>query len=151
MTPAPLKGRDQAESRWCFNFLTIQSRRQSNDFFAWISIFFCTLFIVVAGMGSLWDCSMSSQLNYKTLWWSPARGMLRSPDRNSVSRFKWNVAGRNEKVEWEMAQMMASSYLWQKYDSPSVASQQRRHVICLMSSVANWQNLQFGKEHILIR
>jgi hypothetical protein len=33
-------------------------------------------------------------------------------------RFEKKQAARNKKVEGEMAQVMANSYLWQKYDSP---------------------------------
>jgi hypothetical protein len=101
---------------------------------------------------------MSFQLNCKTLWWSQVKGMHQSHARNSellwmqrVRCFEKKQAAGDKKVEGEMAQVMAHSYLWQKYNSPQCCKLVREAFDLFNELSSKSAKLQFVKEQILIR
>ncbi len=65
-------------------------------------------------------------------------------------RFKKKQAARNKKVEGEMAQGTANSYLWQKYDSPWCCKLAKDAFDLFDELGSKSAKLQFVKEQILI-
>jgi hypothetical protein len=66
-------------------------------------------------------------------------------------RFEKKQTARNKKVEGEMAQVMANSYLWQKYDSPRCCKLAKDSFDLFDLLGSKLAKLQFVKEQILIR
>ncbi len=65
-------------------------------------------------------------------------------------RFEKKQATRNKKVEREMAQLMANSYLWQKYDSPRYCKLAKDAFDLFDELGSKSAKLQFVKEQISI-
>jgi hypothetical protein len=55
-------------------------------------------------------------------------------------RFEKKKAARDKKLEGEMTQVIANSYLWEQFDSLRCCIHQRRRSIFSMSLIANQQN-----------
>ena len=66
-------------------------------------------------------------------------------------RFEKKQAARNKKMEGEMAQVMANSYLWQTYDSPGCCKLAKKYFDLFDLLGSKSAKLQFVKEQILIR
>jgi hypothetical protein len=64
--------------------------------------------------------------------------------------FEKKQAARDKKVEGEMAQVMANSYLWQKYDSPQCCKSATEAFDLFNKLISKSAKLQFVKEQILI-
>jgi len=65
-------------------------------------------------------------------------------------RFEKKKEARNKKVEGEMTQVMANSYLWQKYDSPRCCKTAKDALDFFNELSSKSAKLQFVKEQILI-
>ena len=65
-------------------------------------------------------------------------------------RFEKKKAAGDKKLEGEMSQVMANSYLWQKYDSPRCCKSLKEAFDIFIELGSKLAKLQFVKEQILI-
>lgn len=64
--------------------------------------------------------------------------------------FEKKKAARDKKLEGGMSQVMANSYLWQKYDSPQCCKLSKEAFDIFNELGSKLAKLQFVKEQILI-
>jgi hypothetical protein len=65
-------------------------------------------------------------------------------------RFEKKKSARDKKLEWEMTQVIANSYLWQQFDSPRCCKLSKEAFNIFNDLSSKSAKLQFVKEQILI-